>query len=290
MADPNQDEIVVELESPEVVQPEIKVEPVETKTPKPEIAPEEGIEALKAKLAEEQKAREAESAARREAEARAVQAQGREHETNLSLVTSAIERVKEQQASLKTKYAEAAASGNWDEAADIQIQMADNSAKALKLEEAKQSLSERPKPQASDPVEQLAGQLSPRSAAWVRAHPEFARDPRQMSRMVAAHNLAVGDGIEPDSDAYFEAVETTLRLRQPKADSQEDPTSSAAQPVQRRAAPPEAPVSRPSGANGTRPNVVRLTAAEREIAQMMGMDEKDYARNKLALQREGKMH
>jgi hypothetical protein len=35
---------------------------------------------------------------------------------------------------------------------------------------------------------------------------------------------------------------------------------------------------------------VRLTSAEREMADMMGMTEKEYAVNKLALQREGKLN
>jgi phage I-like protein len=35
---------------------------------------------------------------------------------------------------------------------------------------------------------------------------------------------------------------------------------------------------------------VRLSAAEREMADMMGMTEKEYALNKLTLQREGKLN
>jgi phage I-like protein len=33
-----------------------------------------------------------------------------------------------------------------------------------------------------------------------------------------------------------------------------------------------------------------LTSAEREMAQMMGMSDQEYAKNKLALQREGKLN
>jgi phage I-like protein len=35
---------------------------------------------------------------------------------------------------------------------------------------------------------------------------------------------------------------------------------------------------------------VRLSAEEREMATMMGMTPEDYARNKVALKREGKLH
>ena len=56
------------------------------------------------------------------------------------------------------------------------------------------------------------------------------------------------------------------------------------------AAPAAAPVSRSGTASGTRPNVVRLSSEEREMASMMGMSPEDYARNKIALKREGKLH
>jgi phage I-like protein len=49
-------------------------------------------------------------------------------------------------------------------------------------------------------------------------------------------------------------------------------------------------VTRSGNGIGQRPNTVRLTAAEREIASDLGMSEQDYARNKLALQKEGKLH
>jgi phage I-like protein len=92
--------------------------------------------------------------------------------------------------------------------------------------------------------------------------------------MIAAHEIATGDGLEPDSDDYFAAIETTLRLRQP-----------VSAPQERQSAPPAAPVNRE-----TRPGTVRLSAAEREMAQMMGMSEKEYAQNKQALIKEGRVH
>ena len=55
------------------------------------------------------------------------------------------------------------------------------------------------------------------------------------------------------------------------------------------AAPPAAPVSRSGTGTGGRPNVVSLTRAEREAARDMGMTEQDYARNKVALIKEGKL-
>jgi hypothetical protein len=116
-----------------------------------------------------------------------------------------------------------------------------------------------------------------------------------MQEMVAAHQLAIARGAEADTDDYFERVEAVLGVNRQSRNSDDysDPVSSASSPSKGRVvSPPAAPVSR--GSNGVggnpRPNVVRLTAAERETARDLGMTNEDYARNKVALQREGKLN
>jgi hypothetical protein len=147
----------------------------------------------------------------------------------------------------------------------------------------------QPEPQMApaDPVEAFASQLSPRSADWVRKHPEFVRDPRLNAKMIAAHNLAVADGIPTDTDDYFAAIEETFKVT-PKPVQTDTDDQYAAKAVRRRdAAPAAAPANR--GGQSASSNVVRLTAAEREMAEMMGMKPEDYAKNKVALKKEGKI-
>lgn len=261
-----------------------------------EIEPEEGLESLKAQLERERATRiELERRAKELAHLTAA-AKNETQDTNLHLVANAIETVKQNSAVLKRNYAEAMSSGDYDRAAELQEAMSVNSAKLLQLEQGKVALENAPKQQApeipvdSDPVERMASSLSPRSAAWIRANPQFARDPRLTQKMLAAHNLAVADGIAPDTDEYFESVESVLKVRRSEPSHQDvDPMADAAKPTQRRSVPPAAPVSR-SSTPGSRPNVVRLTAQEREMAQMMGMTDSEYAKNKLALQKEGKLN
>ena len=57
----------------------------------------------------------------------------------------------------------------------------------------------------------------------------------------------------------------------------------------RASAPPAAPVSRSGTGTGGRPNVVTLTRAEQEAARDMGMTPKEYAQNKVALIKSGRM-
>jgi hypothetical protein len=248
-----------------------------------EVTIEEGVEELKARLdAANKRAAEAD-AARRAAEVEAHGAKTAVQETNLQLVSNAIDTLRQSNEIAKANYRAAMQAGDFDAAGTYQQEMAEHAAKLLQLENGKQAMEAAPLPAApvarppADPVEAFAVQLSPRSADWVRRHPEYVTDQRLNQKMIGAHNMAIADGHVADSEAYFEAVESLLGVR--KA-----PTRSADPPA-RSVAPAAAPVSRE-----TRGNVVRLTAEEREIAAMNKMTPEEYAKAKLDLKKEGRLH
>jgi len=282
------------LDDNETKEPDIIVEDIKAEEPKEDKDPvDDGLEALKAQLERERQARLDAERRANEAAQNAYQAQNEAQDTNLHLVSNAIETVKQTNDILKANYRDAMAAGDYDVAAEIQTEMSANAAKLLQLEQGKQALEnapryEAPQPYVADPVEALASQLSPRSADWVRRNPQFATDARLYSKMIAAHNLAVADGIPPDSDDYFDSIESILKVGSQR--NAEDNTSAAAAPVQRRSSPPAAPVSRSGTGTGSRPNRVTLSAEEREIASFMGMTPEEYGRNKLALKKEGKLN
>ena len=291
--EPEQIEIEIDLNPKEDKKEEIQIVEVAKSD---EVAPEEGIESLKKQLEQERAARILAEKNANDARQNAHKAQNEVADTNLHLISNAIETVKSNTQNLKAAYSQAMASGDYDSAADIHMTMADNSAKLLQLEQGKQALEQAPKKQApapmqSDPVEAMASQLSARSAEWVRAHPEYARNPNLTRKMIAAHEMAMADGIKVDSDDYFESVETSLRIRRDVSEPAASATADAAKVTQHRTAPPSAPGSR-SGTAGTgnRPNIVRLSKDEREAARDMKMTDQEYAKNKLALQREGKLN
>ncbi len=239
---------------------------------------------------------EAERAGRQAAEQKLHQANREVHrsrsevdETNLQLVVNAIDTVSRDVELLKQAHTYALQSGDFARATEIQSEMSANAAKLLQLENGKQAMENaprQPEPQLppADPVEDFANRLSPRSADWVRRHPEFVRDPRLNAKMIAAHNLAVADGIPTDTDDYFAAIEETLKVA-PKNDTDDQ---YAAKVVRRRdAAPAAAPANR--GNQSASSNVVRLSAAQREMAEMMGMKPEEYAKNLVNLKKEGKI-
>ena len=295
MDEEGSDEVVVENDD------SAKDQPVETKKV---LTADDGIRELNFKLEQEKLARaQADEAARRAIEM-SNKARTEVDDTNLKLFDSAMRDVKANERAFKQAYKEALSNGDHEAAADIQIKMAKNAAQELALEQGKSAYEARmretpkqsyqPNTVVNDPVETFARQLSPLSANWVRQHPQYVTDQKLHQKMLAAHSLAMADGIAPDSDDYFRHVETTLRIEnnQPVRTTQDEAMSDSAKSVQRRqsTAPPAAPVSRQSMSNsGNRPNVVRLTKAEREAARDMGQTEKEYAQMKLKLINEGRM-
>lgn len=283
--------IVTDAQEAEALKPDAKNE---------EISPEIGIEALRQQLDMEKAARAEAERRARTAESNASKASLEVQDSNLQLIVSAIDSVNRTNTMLKRDYAAAMSAGNFEQAAEIQSQMSINGAKLLQLENGKAALSEKlknPPPQSHqpppDPVEAIASQLSPRSAAWVRAHPECVNDKRLYMKMIGAHNIAIADGYVADTDEYFSEIERQLGYRKPQTavqdDENEEPTSMAAKPMAKKAPPPAAPSSRAASNGSGGRNTVTLTREEREMANIMGMTPEEYAKNKVALKKEGKL-
>ena len=247
-----------DLEQDEDLEVQLEIEEEVPETPEA-VKPEDGMEELKRQL-------EAERARRQEAERLAHEANERERmarndkdDSDIQLVANAIQTLNRDSEILKSNYAMALKNGDFTRAAEINGEMNETAAQLQQLQNGLEAMKAKPKAQpqplrSSDPVEAFAAQLTPRSADWVRAHPEFVKDARLNRKMIAAHELAVADGYAPDSDGYFSAIEQTLKVSQ-RAQPEEDASATAAKVTQRRdAAPAAAPVSR---GGSSRNNVVR---------------------------------
>lgn len=283
--------VLEEVEKKAKDEPEIEVvdEKAPPEPPKAEITPDEGIQELKKKLdMAEQARRDAERRAH-EAQAKAQRADGEVKDANYNMIVNAIETVKGRGAALKTAYAEAMNVGDFSKAAEIQEAMAMNANQLADLKKGEKAIKEQldePKVQPVEPprgnvVDQIISQVSPKSAAWLNANRELVHDDRSVRKMFRAHEDAVDEGIEPDTEDYFRFVESRLGKSKP----QESPLSEAAAP-KKAPQPPPAPVSR---STTPRQGVVRLTREQADTARMLGMTEQEYAKNMLALQKEGKL-
>lgn len=304
----NKDEKQPELDLDEKIQVAEDDEPVqviakvEETASKDEVSPEEGIEALKKRLDEERKAREAAERRAYEAQQNAQRAQKDAQEGDLQLIVSAIAQTKQNAEVLKNGYAEAMSAGDYRRAADFQEAIAANTNKLSLLENGKASLETKMKqpapapvaPVANDPVERFASALTPRSAAWIRKNPDFVTNPAKYQKMIEGHNWAISVGGHiADTDSYFDAVEQYVGIKNnpPPQEEPEDVVSVAAAPVQKRTqSPPPAPSTRMASASSGKPNVIRLSSDQKEMASMMGMSPEEYAKNMVALRKEGKLN
>jgi hypothetical protein len=262
---------------------------------KPIVTTDEGLEKLKQQLADEKRMRLAAEARASDATNAAVAARTDSRENQLHLIKTAIENVTQNNDLLESKLAEAYAGGDFATAAKINREMTANSAKLVQLEGGKVALEKAPKPAppvSADPVERLASTLSPRSAAWVRSHPDFVLDPKLNRKMVRADEDARDAGIAPDTDAYFEHVEKTLGLRTTEVQRTDaDPMADAASTATSQRSPPAAaPVTRSGNGAGARAGVVTLTPAQLEMAEACGQTPEEYARNMVSLRKERRLN
>jgi hypothetical protein len=75
---------------------------------------------------------------------------------------------------------------------------------------------QRPRQAPQDPVEAFASNMTPKSAAWIRAHPEAITDKKKNAKMLAEHNLCIADDVEVESPEYFRRVEKAINGAAPK--------------------------------------------------------------------------
>lgn len=279
---------------------------------RPIISPEEGVDKLKANLEAANKRAEDESRRRREAEAKAADAGKQIQDAELREVTGAIDIVTRDLETAKSNYKAARASGDIDAEVAATEQIGDAKAKLNALEAGKSALEQRakqpvrPVAPANDPVEALASSIeatgNPRSAAWVRAHPQYAQSQQNYNKMLGAHYRAMAEGHAPETDGYFDFINSDLghaaaTTQQPTAPAKptepttDQPMSNASRPV----APPAAPVSR-QAPGSPRPGTMRLTKDQAEAAEISFPDlpkaeaYRQYAKNLQALQANGRMN
>lgn len=291
MADENKDdETPVEIIDGPVTETEVTQE-----TTKPTTEPEtkivsgtEGAEELKRRLDQETQRREAAEAVARTATEKAVQAQGAVEDGELREIETSIAVTKRNLDLAKQQFRQARSANDLDSETEAMEAVAQAKADLNALEagkaareHAKKNLQPQQQQFRQDPVEVVVGSLAqwPQSQAWVRAHPEMARDPAKWRATVAASDLALAKGLAADTPAYFAHIEGTLQangiLPMPTTSNGngngavQKPEESVMSEASRPVPPAAAPVSR-SGSNptGQKPGTIRLTREQAEMAEL----------------------
>ncbi len=125
---------------------------------------------------------------------------------------------------------------------------------------------ETERPAQDDPFEAMLSDMrqngAGKSADWIRDHRADWADERKNAKIRAAHFDAVAEGIKPESDEYFEFVETKVGIREAPAKTERVEVKTHS----RR--PPVAPVAQSGGGmnGGENGTTVRLTRKQADSA------------------------
>lgn len=275
----------------------------------PVVTEQEGVQDLKAQV--EQAKRE--SVLRRsqadrqiqEAVDRANAAERQVVTTQKDAVGTVIESLSKDKETARRDYQAAMEAGDYAKAADANDRMSMANARIVEAEKGKLALEEAikapPARQAqvhSDPVEAFTARMSPASAAWIRAHPEYVTDAAKNDAMIESHNWALRQNHQADTAGYFAAIEKRLGLTEPLQHTPQTEVVNT-ENLGRAPAPASAPANRDIGHSPRRgpPPSVKLTAEEVKAARAMNLDPKKtdqevlraYAENLVALVAEGKI-
>src|SRR5258708_1970539 len=96
-----------------------------------------------------------------------------------------------------------------------------------KAEAARPAAREEVPASSGDAVEDFIGKHTAPTADWMRAHKEWITDPRKSLKLEAADRDARAQRLAPDSEAYFDHVETFIGLRQAETPAKPAPANGA---------------------------------------------------------------
>jgi len=311
--DNRDDDLLVDIDQPEM----------ETAAPAKPAAKADGVDpqvvdSLKKQLQAIQAEKEAERQARLQAEtdARAManvaqQAKTSAEASHYQLVEGYTQHAKQRADQIKREIKLALDGGEYERASELQMEAAKVAARQLQYEDAKADMDarlrrreaepqpdprrqDRPEPPA-DPFEASIAGLSEPSKQWLRTHRECVMDDVKQAEVVLADKQARRAGHAPDTTEYFAFIEERMGYRQPQQsaapedDASDDEAVVIVDPPKPTArSMPAAPVSRDPTSGRSMPAQVRLSRAEAEMAEHLGMSPKDYWQWKQKAEKDGR--
>ena len=316
----NVTEVALEDKKATISEEPAKIEPVKAKKDEEPVVDdrEKALNDLKKQYLHQKNVAEAERQARKQAEEYARQqtqqvqyASTQVQDSNLKIIENAIQTTEANAAYAERAYADAMASGDYAAASKAQRALAQAEAHLLQLENGRQRLQEQlqelsegsvqaPRmpsfePQLpNDPVEMYASKLAPKSAQWLREHPEAVN---KIGKLTRAHEDAIEDGIAPESADYFRFIESRLGYSNYEPEPEPAYEAPRSQPAPKKSMM-SAPVSSSQSYTTSRsaaPNTMTLSPSEVEVALLMEPELprdkaiESYARNKATLIKQGKL-
>lgn len=166
----------------------------------------------------------------------------------------------------KRKYKEAYESGDADALVAAQEELTAAKIRADRVNNFKPAPLQQEKPvvQPEPQPETVTPKVDPKAAAWQEANPWFGTDDEMTALALTVHRKLVESGVSPNSDDYYERINTRMRQVFPDAFPSEKPVKKS---------PVVAPATR-----STAPKKIVLTKSQVNIAKRLGLTNEQYAR------------
>jgi len=185
-------------------------------------------------------------------------------------------RVTSEEATLKTKLAEAISAGDVESQVNINKDLARLAVEAERLSTAKldrETQLKEAEAKAKEPQQQAPKQVNPKAQAWAQRNTWFGSDEPMTLTAFSVHNELVRANGEQYAltDEYYTTIDQRIREAFPHKFNEEKPQTTTVNT-------PVAPATRSSGVKN--PKKVTLSKSEVAIAKKLGVSLEQYARQK----------
>ena len=237
------------------------------------------IDKMTARLREAQRREEAALEYAKNVQSQLQHANQRYQATDQQRLAEAKGRIETQSVALKQIIRKAREEGDVDTEMEAQERLAQIAAEQRQLQGYEQAVRQQEQ-QVQQPVQQPVQQaprqparVDPKAEQWAEDNPWFGKDTVMTHAAWGIHREIVqNEGIDPQSDEYYDELNRRLRETFPQKFSQSAQNSRSA-----RSAQAVAPANRSSGINSAR-RTVRLTPSQVAIAKKLGVPLEEYAK------------
>jgi len=170
----------------------------------------------------------------------------------------------------KTDYRKAYEDGDADKIIEAQERMIKASSQTNRLDQMRQ----RSAPENYQAPEPIAPPPDSRAVEWASRNSWFNRDMVMTNAAYAIHDDVVKSGVQPSSDAYYEAIDSRMREEFPHKFKEEVTDSPS---------PSRNTIVTPGGNESGRSKKVRLSPSQVAVAKRLGVPLEEYAKQFVAL-------
>ena len=184
----------------------------------------------------------------------------------------------------KDRYRVAYEEGNTDKVLEAQEALMNAQAEMKSADFQLNQLKNRPKqpeqpaqqPVQQQPQRQAPPEPSPKAVKWAEENPWFGKEKDMTALAYGVHERLVRDeGVDPNSDEYYEAIDRTMRSKFPEYFGEDDSGSDVKSSSTSRS--PSVVVAPSQRNNGAKPRKLRLSRTQIALAKRLGLTPEQYA-------------